>query len=116
MGDEKYYTIQVKGEAYRFRPVSSESYERVALVQRMSVDQSKMLQAVTQALSAASVDDAWDKLTDRWVRGDVGTEEATVGLLKTILDRQAADDKKAKKAAAKGPGAASTTLRPADAE
>lgn len=96
MGDDKYYTIQIKGTAYRFRPVTPEAFERIALVQSMSVDQAKVIKAVSQALSTAAMGDAWDKITDRWVSGELTTEQATVGILKTLVDRQKEEKKKPK--------------------
>lgn len=96
MGDEKYYTVQVKGTAYRFRPLEPASLERIALVQSMSVDQAKMIKAITRSLAEAAVGDSWDKLTDRWMAKELTTEESTVGILKVLIDRQKADEKKSK--------------------
>lgn len=96
MGDEKYYTVQVKGQAYRFRPLAPDSLERIALVQSMSVDQAKIIKAITLALAEASVGDSWGRLTDRWLAKELTIQESTVDLLKTLVDRQKADEKKSK--------------------
>lgn len=96
MGDEKYYTVQVKGQAYRFRPLDPTSLERIMLVQSMTSDQSKILKAISLALSEASVGESWAKLFDRWLTKEIATTEITVDLLKTLIDRQKADEKKPK--------------------
>lgn len=96
MGDDKYYTIQVKGAAYRFRPLEPASLERIALVQSMSVDQTKVLKSISLALSEASVGESWPKLFDRWLAKEITTEEITVGVLKTLVQRQKDDEKKTK--------------------
>lgn len=97
MDDDKYYTIQVKGEAHRFKPVPPEDYERIALVQSMTVDSAKYLKVVTQALSNAAMGDAWNKITDLWVSGGLTTPEATVDILRALVTRQSEDKTKAAK-------------------
>lgn len=96
MGDEKYYTIQVKGTAYTFRPIPPTDYERVALVQSLSVDGMKTVKAVTRVLANSAGTEAWGELTDRYIDGDITLHELTVDIFKKLVERQAKDDKKRK--------------------
>lgn len=101
MGDDKYYTIQVKGEAYRFRAIDPEDFERIALVQSLSVNSGKTIKAVTNALSGCALDDAWGLLTDRYLAKEITLQELTTDILSKLIERQTADENKPVKKAAK---------------
>jgi hypothetical protein len=99
MGDEKYYTIQIKGTAYRFRPIPPKDYERVALVQSLSTDSLKVVKAVTRVLANSAGPESWDTLTDMYLEGDLTLQELTVDLFQKLVTRQSKDGKSAKKTA-----------------
>lgn len=88
MGDEQIHIIQIKGEAYRFRPIPSEDYERIALATSMSMSHNKTFRVLTRILAASALDDGWDKLTDMWVEGKLSHTELTTDILNTLIKRQ----------------------------
>lgn len=96
MGDEKYFTIQVKGTAYRFRPMPPEDVERVVLVQSLSVDSTKTIKVLTRVLKNSAGDDAWDELTDRYINGEITVQELTIDVFRKLAKRQGDAEKKAK--------------------
>lgn len=116
MGDNKRYTIQVKGTAYRFQPIKNEDYERVALVKSLSADGTKLIKAVTRVLANSAGPEAWDELTDRYIDGEITLKELTVDVFEKLVKRQGADERgRAKAKADRGTlDAASTELVPAD--
>lgn len=98
MGDEKYFTVQIKGTAYRFRPIPTAGLTLLGLVVNMSASQEKILKALTKVLSESAGKEQWDAITDRLIAGELGIEDITGNLLKTIIKRQGKD--KAEPAAA----------------
>ena len=94
MGDEQIHIIQIKGEAYRFRPIPSEDYERIALATSMSMSHNKTFKVLTRVLAASALDDGWDKLTDLWVEGKLTHTELTTDILNKLIERQKTAEKK----------------------
>lgn len=88
MGDDKQYTIQLKGTAYRFRPVPQDDLTMVVFVMNMGASGTKTLKALTQVLATSAGAEQWDKITDRLIAGEVTIQEVTVGLLEKIVKRQ----------------------------
>lgn len=89
---EKYYTIQVKGTAYRFAPIDAKAFETLVMVNNMSASPMKAVKALTQALAKSAGPDQWDEITDRLLAGELEARDVTVTLLEKILKRQAKDD------------------------
>lgn len=91
MGDEKQYTIQVKGTAYKFKPIPPEDLAMVIVVMNMNASQTKTVKAIAKAVSASAGAEQWDEITDRLIAGEVTLEEVTVGVVKRLIERQAKD-------------------------
>lgn len=88
MGDEKQYTVQIKGTAYKFRPITKEGFTLLMLVMNMGASQTKILKALTKVLGESAGPDQWDAITDRLIAGEVDIEDVSTSLLKTIIKRQ----------------------------
>lgn len=113
MDDTTYFTVQIKGEAYRFKPFPPEDLERVTMIMHLGVSGSKSIRALTRLLAASAGEEQWDKITDRYMNGEItDVQDITVSLFKRLLERQA---KAQKSGQPKGLDVAAT-LRPADAE
>lgn len=92
MGDEKYFTVQVKGTAYKFQPISEDDLAMIMFVMNMGATGTKTIKAVTKVLSASAGAEQWDAITDRLIAGEVTIKEVTVSLLEKIVKRQQKDD------------------------
>lgn len=92
MGDEKQYTVQIKGTAYRFRPIPQDDLVMVTLVSNMGAHQTKTLKALSKVVASSAGPEQWDALTDRLIAGEVTIEEITVGVLKRVVERQTKDE------------------------
>lgn len=86
MDDTKqYFTVQVKGEAYRFHPMDLEAVQRLGIVQAMSPSAPVLMKAIFAPMKAAAVDEAsWDALTTRLVEGTVTLDDMTALLDKLV--------------------------------
>lgn len=72
MGDEKkYYTIQIKGTAYRFEPVSSEDATMLTAVINMNASPVKTIKAMTRVMKRCVGDEQWDTITDRLISNEI---------------------------------------------
>lgn len=91
MGDEKYYTIQIKGKAYRFKPLPTEDLERVIMIRSMSVSEMKTIRALTRVLSTAAGPEQWDDITDRYVAKEIDLTDFTVDVFQKLIKRQDKD-------------------------
>lgn len=91
MDDDKRYTIQIKGTAYRFKPISSEDLSMVVMVLNMGASQTKALKALSKVVSNSAGPEQWDALTDRLIASEVNIEEITVGVVKRLIERQKRD-------------------------
>lgn len=91
MGDDKYYTIQVKGTAYRFQPIPDDDLERVGMIFNLSVSNQKVLKALTRTLAASAGEEQWDQITDRYVAKEITLQEMTSGIFSRLVERQKKD-------------------------
>jgi hypothetical protein len=91
MGDEKYYTIQIKGTAYRFRPLDPEDVVRVSVVLNMGASPQKSIKGLTHLLAKSAGEEQWDAITDRLITGELEVKDVTTSLLKKLIDRQNKD-------------------------
>lgn len=91
MGDEKQYTIQVKGTAYRFRPVSDDDLARVQIIFNMNASSHKMIKAITAILRDSLGTEQWDELTDRLISKDLDLSDIVVVPLKKLIEKQLKD-------------------------
>lgn len=87
----KYYTIQIKGTAYRFAPIPTDDLERLIMVMNMNAGALKTVKAVTSALKAAAGAEQWDAITDRLISKELELTDVTSELLKKIMKRQGKD-------------------------
>lgn len=91
MGDEKHYTIQIKGKAYRFRPLPTEDLERVIMIRNMNVSEMKTIKALTRVLATSAGPEQWDEITDRYVAKEVELTDFTVDVFQKLIKRQDKD-------------------------
>lgn len=114
MDDTTYFTVQIKGTAYRFKPFPKDDLERVTVLMHLGVSGSKAIRALSRLLAESAGPEQWDALTDRYMAGEISDpQDLTVSLFRRLLERQS----KAQAAdPSKGLDVASTELRPADAE
>ena len=91
MGDEKYYTIQIKGTAYRFRPIPGDDVTKLLVVLNMGASATKSIKALTKALAISAGPEQWDAITDRLINDELTLTEATVGILEKLVKRQSKD-------------------------
>lgn len=71
MGDEKQYTIQVKGTAYKFAPISSEDATMITAVINMNASPVKVIKAMTRVMGNSTGAEQWDVITDRLIAGEI---------------------------------------------
>lgn len=111
MGDEKqtYFTVQLRGKAYRFKPIPNDDLERVVVVGNMSHNKMKVLKAMMHVLERSAGEEQWSEITDRLISGELTTAEVSYKLFQTLQERAA-------KAAKKSAGAAEDDHATADAE
>lgn len=88
MGDEKLFSVQIKGTAYKFKPIPKEGLTLLMLVMNMGASQTKILKALTKVLGESAGPEQWDAITDRLIDGEVSIEDVSSSLLKTIVKRQ----------------------------
>lgn len=91
MGDEKYYSIQIKGVAYRFRPMPPEDLERVMMVNSLNLSHLRVLKVLTRVLATAAGPEQWDAITDRYMNQDISLAEMTVDVFRKLVKRQGKD-------------------------
>lgn len=91
MGDEKQYTIQIKGTAYKFRPLPPEDLERVMMINSLNLSHLRVIKALTKVLANAAGPEQWDAITDRYVDGTITLHEMTVDVFKKLIKRQGKD-------------------------
>lgn len=113
MGDEKFYTIQVKGTAYRFRPLPDDDLNMVVTVLSMGVGLQHSLLALSRPLSASLGGEQWGDFIRRMVAKELTAADLTKAF-ETLLKRQTAAPKSATRKSAKGLDVASSRLAPAD--
>ena len=92
MGDEKYFTVQVKGTAYRFQPIPPDDLAMIMFVMNMGATGTKTIKAVAKVMSVSAGAEQWDAITDRLIAGEVTIKEVTVSLLEKIVKRQKKDE------------------------
>lgn len=98
MGDDKYYTIQIKGTAYRFSPLAEDDVARVVTVINMGASPVKSLKVIMKVLSTAAGAEQWDAITDRLIDGELAVEDISGKLFKKLMERQKADQPSAEDA------------------
>lgn len=95
MGDEKQYTIQIKGTAYRFRAVPQEELAKFAIVANMGASPTKTIKVLTHVLGKSAGTEQWDAITDRLIDGEIvlsNLTEAFGKLVKKQTQDAPADD------------------------
>jgi hypothetical protein len=95
--DTKRYTLQIKGIAYRFKPIDLDEVAKLKLLSLMEASPDMSVKAVMRILKNAMDDaEAWDGFTDRIVRGAIPLEELTPVFEKlmkrTLKDAKSSDD------------------------
>jgi len=91
MGDDKYFTIQIKGTAYRWRPIPSDDLAKIIVVMNMGASSQKSLKALMKVLAKSAGPEQWDAITDRYIDGEIELAEYTNDVLRKILKRQDKD-------------------------
>lgn len=93
MDDDKQYTIQIKGTAYKFRPIPDEDLARIQLVFNMNASLPKTLKAITRLLKESVGGEQWDALTDRLIDKEITLDEMVSLPIKRLVERQVKDAK-----------------------
>lgn len=88
MDDDTYFTIQVKGTAYRFDPIPDDEVTKLMVVLNMGASVDKSIKALMRTLGRAAGPDQWDEITDRLITGELTVNEVSVDLFKEIVKRQ----------------------------
>lgn len=91
MGDEKQYIVQIKGTAYKFRPIPADDLSMIVFVMNMNATGGKTLKALTRVLATSAGEEQWDAITDLLISRRVTVEEITVKLLEKIVGKQRKD-------------------------
>jgi len=87
MDDETYYTIQVKGTAYQFKPIPDDGLAMVLTVANMGVSQSKSLKALNKVLGDSAGPEQWDQFAERLIAGEILPEDL-MNIFREINKRQ----------------------------
>lgn len=89
MGDEKqtYFTVQLGGKAYRFKPIPEDDLERVVVVGNMGAGNIKVLKVMMHVLGNSAGEEQWDEITDKLIAGELTTAQVSYKLFETIRDR-----------------------------
>lgn len=82
MDDTKRYTIQIKGVAYKFKPLDREGLSNFHLLDLMEVSPGVKTKAIFRILKETMDPDDWDALALRFFSKEVPLTE-----LKVIIDR-----------------------------
>ena len=90
MGDEKKYTIQIKGTAYRFNAVTPEDATMLVTVMNMNASPAKSIKALTKTLGVAAGAEQWDAITDRLILGEITLQDLT-DVFRKLMKRQGSD-------------------------
>lgn len=109
MGDEKYYTVQLKGTAYRFAPLPADDVKRLLTAMHLNLTGARLIKALTRLLAVSAGEEQWGQITDRFMAKELELEEFTVRLFERLIRRQDKDGELA-------PDTASSELRSDDAE
>jgi hypothetical protein len=109
MGDEKYYTIQIKGTAYRFKPLSPVDIKKVVFISQMDPTGLKSFKVLSRVLSESAGMDQWGQILDRYLADELKETEFTSDIFAKLIKRQ---DKSVRDTG--GLDVASTRLVPAD--
>ena len=97
MGDEiEQYTIQVKGTAYRFRPIPQDDIAMILTVINMGASQTKTLKALGRVLGDSAGPEQWDAISDRLISGEIKPGDLS-GIFKKVMERQSDASKPVKK-------------------
>lgn len=93
MDDDKHYTIQIKGTAYKFRPIPDDELGRLQLIFNMNASVGKTLKAITAVLKQSVGADAWDDLTDKLITKELTIDDIVGAPVKKLIERQIKDRK-----------------------
>lgn len=95
MDENKRYTLQIKGTAYKFAPLDLEAVGRLRIMSQMNVSDNLTVKSTMGLLRASLGDDEWDALAMRFVSGDVPLSELKPVfeklLKRTLRDAEAAE-------------------------
>lgn len=75
MDDKKRYTIQIVGEAYKFRPLDLEALGRFQLLGYMNVSGGVAMKALMKLLETSLGPEAWDSFSTKLVLGEIPLSE-----------------------------------------
>lgn len=98
MDENKRYTLQIKGTAYKFAPLDLEAVGRLRIMSQMNVSDNLTVKSTMGLLRTSLGDEEWDALAMRFVSGEVPLNELKPVfeklLKKTLKDAQddASDD------------------------
>lgn len=90
MGDEKYYTIQVKGTAYRFEALPQEQLAKFAIVANMGASPNMTIRALMNVLGKSAGAEQWDAITNRLILDEISIKDLT-DLFSKLVKRSGKD-------------------------
>ena len=96
MDDNKYFTVQVKGTAYRFHPFTEEDLSKVQTLSLMGANV-EMVKAAMTMVSVSVGPEQWAAIIKRVSSGEVVLEDL-VSVLKRVTERQVKEAQSADKA------------------
>ena len=96
MDDNKYFTVQVKGTAYRFRPFTEKDLSKVQTLSLMGATV-EMVKAAMTMVSVSVGPEQWAAIVKRVSDGEVVIGDL-VSVLKRVTDRQVKEAQSADKA------------------
>jgi len=91
MDDVKYYTVQLKGVAYRFTPLDPEDVKKLVTALHLNLTGAKMVKALTKILAESAGVEQWDAITDRYMADELELDDFTVRLFERLIKRQDKD-------------------------
>lgn len=91
MDDDKYFSIPIKGTAYRFRPIPEDSVSTLLVILNMGASVDRSVKALMRALGASAGPEQWDAITDRLIEGELTVHDVTIDLFRELVRRQGKD-------------------------
>ena len=97
--DTKQYTIQVKGTAYKFKPLDLEAVNRLQVISLMDASPGVMTKGMLRLIKLSMGDEQWDDLATRVMTGEVELQKELNPLADKLVKRTVKDLKERQEAA-----------------
>lgn len=87
MDDDTYFTVQIKGTAYRFQPFTEVDITMVQTLSAMGASTPQVVKALMDTLSASAGDEQWQALIGRVAAREVDISDL-MSAFKRLVERQ----------------------------